>query len=228
MISDLVRYPGYKRDYRAYVVRPKVAYTSPAILLLHDRWGLTEEVREFAHRLVHEGYVVMVPDLYDGKHPQSEGEAKQWMHQLTLKDGLEEVRLALAWLRNQAYTKSHLTSVVGFEHHGTLGLLSGILPRFHPRAIVLFCSPVSQVIDQVRGLHSAVQAHFGERDRNVPRGDVEAFQMALATAGVPYEVHIYAGLKHDFVRPGSKDYSEEAARLAWERMLSFLSTQMAR
>ena len=222
MILDTVRYPGEARDYRAYVLRPQVSHTSPGILLLHDRWGITPEMEALAARLVHAGFVVMLPDLYDGRRPESDDEARQWMYQFSLEKGKEEVRLALSWLRNQAYTAEHRTAVVGFEHFGTLALLSTMLSPFTPQAAVVFCAPVGQVIGHVAQMQAAVQGHFAARDKYVPQGDVDAFRSALEQAGVVHEVYVYEGARHDFMRPDSKHHHPEAARQAWERTLAFL------
>ncbi len=226
MIIDAVRYPGRRRDYRAYVLRPQVSHTSPGILFLPDRWGWTPETEAMAARLAHAGYAVMVPDLYQGRRPQSDGEARQWMHQWSLKEGPEEVKLALAWLRNQAYTIEHRTAVIGFEHNGTLALLSATLAKFPPQAVIVFYAPVHQVIARVADIQAAVQGHFAERDSHVPQGDVEAFRSALEQVGIPHEIHVYPNTRHDFMRPGHKHYHETAAQQAWERVLAFLDTHV--
>ncbi len=226
MIRNIVRYPGTARDYRAHVVRPQVSYTSPGVVLLHDRWGVTPEMEGFAAKLAHAGFVVMLPDLYDGRRPGDDGEARQWMHRLSMEEGREEVRLALAWLRNQAYTTAHRTAVIGFEHFGLFALLGGTLSRFTPQAVVVFCTPVGQVVTQVNQLKTAVQGHFAARDKYVPQGDVDAFRTALAQAGVVHEIHVYPDVRHDFMRPDSKHYVHEVAEQAWERTIAFLKRQL--
>ncbi len=226
MVEDHVRYPGRTRDYRAIVWRPKVAHVAPGILFLPDRWGLDDVMREYVHKLVHAGYVVMAPDLYDGRQPTSDGEAKQWMHRLALKEGQEEVRLALAWLRNQAYVYEHMTAVVGFEHYGTLALLSATQERFTPRAIVAFYSPVSELIRRAGDIRAAIQGHFGEKDKVVPATDVDVFRQVLSSANVPHEIHMYPGVRHDFMRPGTKGFDESAAHQAWARLEQFLAARL--
>lgn len=226
MIVDIVRYPGHGRDYRAYVFRRQASHTSPGILLLHDRWGVTPEMESLAARLAHTGYAVMLPDLYNGRRPSSDEEARQWMYNLGLAEGQEEVRLALAWLRNQAYTTVHRTAVIGFEHFGTLGLLAATLPKFPPVAVIAFYAPVGQVIAHVSSMRSAIQAHFAGKDKHVPMGDVDAFRTTLERAGITHEVYVYEDAQHDFMRPGSTHYSPDEAKRAWERTLAFLAKHL--
>ncbi len=226
MLIDHVRYPGRKHDYRALVLRPKVALTSPGILLLHDRWGLTREAEAIAERLAHEGYVVMVPDLYDGQLPKDDGQARHMMHLLGHQEGEEEVKLALHWLRNQAYTKAHRTAIIGFEHYGTLGILAATSPKFPPSAIVVFYAPVQGILDRLGMVYSAVQGHFAARDKYVPSADVDAFQKALQDAGVVHEIYVYENVGHDFMNPRSENYDEGTATQAWQRMLTFLDAHV--
>lgn len=227
MVEDIIRYPGRTRDYQAYVVRPKVSLVAPGVLFLPDRWGPDDVMREYAHKLAHAGYAVMVPDLYNGRRPGADGEAKQWMHRLALKEGQEEVRLALAWLRNQAYVREHETAVIGFEHYGTLALLSGTLERFPPRAVVVFYSPVSDVVRQAGNMRAAVQGHFGERDKAVPSADIDVFRQVLARANIPHDIRIYPNARHDFMRPNARGYDASVARQAWEHAVDFLSKTLA-
>ena len=227
MVEDIIRYPGRTRDYRAYVVRPAPDHVAPGILFLPDRWGLDEVMRAYVHKLAHAGYVVMAPDLYDGRRPTSDGEAKQWMHRLALKEGQEEVRLALAWLRNQAYVHEHETAIVGFEHYGTLALLTAARTRVPPRAVIVFYSPVSDVVRQAGEIRAAVQGHFGARDKTVPSADIDVFRQVLARAEVAHDIHIYPDARHDFMRPNAKGYDEPTARQAWEHTMDFLSRTLA-
>lgn len=227
MVEDIIRYPGRTRDYRAYVVRPAPNHVAPGILFLPDRWGPDEVMHEYAHKLVHAGYVVMLPDLYDGHRPTADGEAKQWMHRLALKEGQEEVRLALAWLRNQAYVREHETAVVGFEHYGTLALFTGTQERFSPRAVIVFYSPLDEITSQVEQMRAAVQGHFAGRDKNISLAHLEALRDGLDQAGVPHELHVYPEARHDFMRPDTKGYDEALARQAWNRTMEFLSTHLA-
>ncbi len=226
MIVDHIRYPGQKQDYKAIVLRPKIAFTSPGILLLHDRWGPTPEMESIGERLSHEGYAVMMPDLYQGRLPRDDAEARHLMHTLGYRDGQEEVKRALHWLRNQAYTAAHRTAIVGFEHHGTLGLLAATTRKFPPRAVIIFYAPLKEMLQRAGELQAAIQGHFGEKDEHIPPADVEAFRQALANASVPGELYVYPKVGHDFMRPDREGYDQAVADRAWERMVRFLEQHL--
>ncbi|NPA91748.1 MAG: dienelactone hydrolase family protein [Chloroflexi bacterium] len=222
MVIDWIRYPGKARDYRGYVVRPKVAYTSPALLILPDRWGLSPWIKHLAERLVHEGYVVMVPDVYDGQVPREGGEARYLMEHLVEGDGRDRVVTALHWLRNQGYTRAHRTAVIGFEGLAALTPAVASAQRFPPAAVVLFYPFLQPILSQLDAWRVPVQAHFGEQDDQVPLSEVETFVRALEQAGVPHEVHIYPEARHDFFCPEAPSFFPDAAEQAWQRMLRFL------
>ncbi len=222
MVIDHIYYPGRNQDYPAYVIRPKAAYVGPAVVMLHDRQGLTEYFLAWGERLAHEGFIVMLPDLYMGRKPNDDGQAKQWMNALALKEGREAVRMAVVWLRNQAYTREHATAVIGFERNGTLGLLTTTLKRFAPRAAIAIASPVKDLIEEAKEFHAAVQLHIPEKDKTVAKNTLDTFIATLASQGIAYEVHTYPNAKHDFMCKTCEDYDAEAERQVWERTLAFL------
>ncbi len=226
MVIDWIRYPGRGRDYRGYVVRPRVALTAPAVLLLPDRWGLSPQAKRRADALAHQGYVVMVPDIYDGHVPQDEEDARHRMQLLTHRDGLDRVITAVHWLRNQAYTKAHRTAVIGFGELGAFALHAGTETVFPPVAIVLFATPVARALDLVPQLRSAVQAHFSKGDPHVALQDVQKFQEALHRHGISGEVHLYDAPVQDLLSSDASEASPEMA-LAWERTLTFLQSHFS-
>ncbi len=222
MVIDHIYYPGRHKDYPAYVIRPKVAYVGPAVVVLHNRWGITDEFLAWSEHLAHEGFIVMLPDLYQGRKPQEDGQAKQWMNALPLQEGRDAVHMAIVWLRNQAYTRAHATAVIGFERNGALGLMTATLERFGPRAVIAVASPLKDVVDLIPNFHAAVQLHLAEKDKTVDKQTLEALKNSLMSTGISHEIHIYPNTRHDFMCPGCEDYDETAARHAWERMLAFL------
>lgn len=222
MITDCVRYPGKEMDLRAFVARPDVAYTSPGIVLLHDRWGLTPEVEELAQRLALDGYVTMVPDLFRGVVPRTAERARRLVREFDEAQGVEDVRLALAWLRNQGYVKGHQVGVVGLCLGGRFALLSSTLTPNPPQVVIVYYAPVAGLADRMNGMAVPVQGHFGGKDNMVPAKDVRALAEFLDRARVPHEVYTYPRAGHDFIRPGSKSYNAAVARQAWERMVAFL------
>ncbi len=227
MVIDHIYYPGHTQDYPAYVIRPKVAYVGPAVLVLHDRRGLTDHMLKWSERLVHEGFIVMLPDLYQGAKPQDDGEARQWMNSLPSQKGQEEVRMAAVWLRNQAYTRDHAIAVLGFERFGTWGLLTANMKRFPPRAVIAISSPVKDLIAEASAFQAAVQLHWGENDKTVSRQEMDDFAAALTRAGISHEVHTYPQARHDFMCEGCDDYDAQAAQLALEHILAFLNRTIA-
>ncbi len=226
MVTDWIRYPGRIHYYRGYVVRPHVAHTAPSLLLLPNEWGVSSWIKTWADRLAHEGYNVMVPDIYDGNTPSDENEARRWLNRLFQHDGDERVLAALHWLRNQSYTRAHRTGVISFGDLGMWALRTGKEEKFPPAALILFSPPLQEIINHVAQLHSAVQCHFGGEDPNVPPDRVDALHRSLEERGVVHEIHVYPGARHDFMRQDSPHYHSKAAHEAWEHMLMFLESHL--
>jgi len=226
MITDFVHYPGGDGDHHAYVARPKVGYASPGIVLLHDRWGLTEATTELARRLAADGYVTMAPDLYHGAMPEEEEEARRLAYALAEGKGIDDVRTALYWMRNQGYVTAHLVAAVGLCAGGKLALLAASETVNAPQAVVAFYGAIAPALQRGDTFTVPVQGHFGGEDALIPADDVHALEQALTRDQVPHEIHLYPGVGHDFIRPGSPTYDQAAAEEAWGRMLTFLARHL--
>ncbi len=194
----------------------------PGILVLHPWWGLNDTIKEVCDRLAAEGFVVFAPDLYHGKLATTIAEAEQLAGEL---DGRQETVMAdiatavdLLWQRTQANYQG--IGVVGFSLGAFYALrLSGAEPA-RVCAVVLFYGTGDGDFTQASATY---QGHFAAADPYEPEENVDWLESALITAGRAATFYRYAGVGHWFFERDRMDaYSEPAARLAWERSLSFL------
>ena len=81
-----VRYPSGEETVEGYLVTPPGPGRFPALVVIHEWWGLKEETREEARRLAAEGYVTLAIDLYRGRVASDRDQAHE------LSRGLPEDR----------------------------------------------------------------------------------------------------------------------------------------
>lgn len=179
----------------AYYVRPAGDGPHPGILLIHEIFGLTPEIRAVADRMAERGYATLVPDLFHRKSIRVLCVA-QTLAALKRGQGdafgdLESARKRLA--ADPAVAGGHL-GVMGFCMGGGFALLLAARGPF--QAAGVWYGQVPEAIDAVRGACPVV-ASFGAKDGPLA-GHGERLESFLTTLGVAHDVRVYPEVGHAF------------------------------
>lgn len=195
----------------------------PAVLLLHEWWGLNKDISYLAEQLAADGYVVLVPDLFRGRLAVTVPGA--FFLRLTAPvDRIDsDLDRALLRLRDVPEVDPDRVALVGFGFGGTQAMRLGIR-REDPAAVAVFygADPVTDRREVGRlGTRGPVLGIYGERDRTIPEHRINAFQAALREAGVEEEFHLFPDQGHAFVSSASIR-RQGAAAVAWDLLRGFL------
>jgi carboxymethylenebutenolidase len=198
----------------------------PGVIVLHEWWGLTPEIREAARRIAREGYIVLAVDLYGGRTASAVPEAQTLLRGLV--DDPDRVRnnIRQAYEYLERYALAPRIGSIGWDLGGRWSLQTALMmPDKLDAAVVIYGSVETDetVLDT---LEMPILGLFGEQDRSIPVRDVQEFRAALARLGKPAEVRIYSGVDHDFFFPGTPNYSPIAADDAWLRSLMLLESAL--
>ena len=194
-----------------------------AVIILHERWGLTQHFQEMAFRVAEHGYVALVVNQYNrtGSGVASESaHADQLMAKVKLPLLMQDLTAATEYLNYQEYVKKNRIAVLGFDM-GASFALNFAASRRQIRGCIAFYGKVP--LDALATLRCPVLYHQAEHDDIVSAREVEALCEKLRAQNVKCEVHKYPGTKHGFFnisRPD--DYQPQAAEEAWQRTLTFL------
>lgn len=209
----------------AYLAQPEGAGPFPAVLMVHEWWGLNEEITEMADKLAAEGYVVLAPDTYRGETTALVPRAI-FLRVTTPEDRVDEDMLAafdyLAGLDN---VDADRIGVMGFCYGGGVALRHGVENPQIRATINLYGSTIDDpaafgaLLDDSAG---PVLGIFGAEDQQIPLARVAAFESALQAAGISHTVTIYDGVGHAFVNPESIAAGGAAAE-AWAQILAFFA-----
>jgi carboxymethylenebutenolidase len=199
----------------------------PAVLVIHEWWGLNDGVRAMADRLAGEGYIVLAVDLFGGRVAETPEEARKLvMEVLEDPDAAEEnIRQAYRFVKETAGAPR--IASLGWCFGGTWAMNAALLFPKELDAAVIYYGQVGADEQALAGLDVPILGHFGEADRSIPLDSVERFRQALEAAGVVREIRIYPGAGHAFANPSGQSYDAEAAREAWELSLAFLERHLA-
>jgi len=212
-----------------YLVRPAVARGPlPGLIVIHEWWGLNDNVRDEAARLAAEGYVVLAVDLFGGTQATEPREAMKLSQQLTANPAPAEDNL------HDAY--AYLDKVEGAPRIGTIGWCLGgrwslrtalILPDKVDATVIYYGTVKADEADLAR-LQMPVLGLFGSKDRVVPVATVTAFEASMKRLGKNPDIRMYEGADHGFANPSGTAYEAEAAEDAWRLTTAFLREHLAR
>ena len=225
----------------AYLVSPADEPPAAGLLLLHEAFGLNEDMQALAGRLAERGAAVLVPDLYwrGPDHLAGYDERAKAIAMLkTLPDDqvLEDARRGLDLLERE--TGGAPLGVAGLRIGGRYALLVAARERGRVRAAVSFygagidggtISPLWTIdaLSQIESLRTPMLLFFVGDDPTIPAREVEAIDARLRRAGAPYEIVRYPDIKPGFVFPGRDTYRAGEAADAWDRMGRFLDRALA-
>jgi carboxymethylenebutenolidase len=219
----MIEYTSGDDSARGYMALPSEA-KAPGVLLLHPWWGLNDFMKDLAERLAGEGYVVLVPDLFDGRVATTPDEAEQLVMSIAQDDVAPKVQGAAQYLRADERTTGSALGVVGFSYGASWALWLAENRPADVAATVLFYG--SYALDFVN-VRSTFLGHFAESDPHEPVESVRETEERLLAAGRSVTFHVYPGTGHWFFESDRLDaYHPSAAQLAWERTVSFLKRQL--
>ncbi len=221
---------------RGYLARPRTSDTAGAaevggagkagLLVIHEWWGLNDNVRAMTERFAGEGYTALAVDLYEGESATDRDGAMGLMRgTLERTERLEEnLRQAATFLREKAGV-SRIGSV-GWCFGGGWSLRTALHLGSGLDAAVIYYGRVTSSAEELEPLTAPVLGHFGSLDRGIPLEGVEEFERALAALGKDATIHVYDGADHAFANPSGQRYDSDAAELAWSRTLEFFAEHL--
>jgi carboxymethylenebutenolidase len=203
------------RSAKAALALPKAP--GPAILLLHEWWGLNDQVKSVARELAEAGYVALALDLYDGKIATDADTAGKYMAALERTIAMDLMGAAIDWLRRHPKSTGKV-GTVGWCMGGGLSLDASIARPVD--ASVIYYGRVDHPMAELQKLKGPVMGHFAERDAWINHAMVDPFEASMKKAGRPLDLHWYEA-DHAFGNPTGANFQKPEAELAWRRTLEF-------
>ncbi|MEX0807892.1 MAG: dienelactone hydrolase family protein [Dongiaceae bacterium] len=196
----------------------------PAILLLHEWWGLNDEVKAVAHELAEAGYVALALDLYDGKVAKDADTAGKYMGALDRAVAMDLMGAAIDWLRQHPKSTGKV-GTLGWCMGGGLSIDASIARPVD--ATIAYYGRVDHPIEELKKLKGPVLGHFAERDQWIDHAMVDPFEAAMKKAGRPLDLHWYEA-DHAFSNPTGANFQKPESERAWQRTLDFFRKHLGR
>ncbi len=228
---------------RAYLARPKAPGTYPAVIVLHEAFGLVEHERDVARRFANAGFIALAPDVYSRiGAPQNASdmtEVRAKMFGLTDAQLVRDFEAAAAFVRAQPGASGKL-GCVGFCVGGRWTLLfacssgkldaaidcwGGFITRATPDAATTPARP-TPVIDLAANLHCPLYIVCGEEDQNPTPADAAELGKRLERAGKQFQLEVFKNAGHAFFADYRPSYRETPAFDLWPKMVAFFRAHL--
>src|ERR1035438_27192 len=195
----------------------------PALVVVHEWWGLNDWVKDQASKLADQGYVSLAVDLYRGKVATTPDEAHEIMRGVPEDRAKRDLHAAVEFLKSQSTVRKDRLGAVG----GCMGggyALDGALQEPDLAATVINYGHLATDPEALKKINSPILGLFGGQDRGITPDDVHKFEQQLKQQGKKVDIKIYDNAGHAFENPNNKDgYRAADAADAWKRTVDFLA-----
>lgn len=198
----------------------------PALIVIHEWWGLNDNVRAMADRLAAEGYMVLAVDLYGGRTADTPEAARQLMLGVVEdpESARDNLRMAYEFLSTAGAPR---IGSLGWCFGGAWSLNAAELLGDDLDAAVVYYGQVTDDESRLAEVSAPVLGLFAAEDRGIKVDSVNAFREVMERLEKPHEIHIYPGVGHAFANPTGRNYNADAAQDAWVKTLDFLERYMS-
>jgi carboxymethylenebutenolidase len=219
--TEMVSYKSGNETVSGYLALPEGAGKHPAIIVIHEFWGLNDWVKEQAQKYAAQDYVALAVDLYRGQVAKTPDEAHILMRGLPDDRALRDLEAAFAYLASRPDVDAGKIASIGWCMGGGWSIkLAEDQPKLAAFVVNYGALPTDPVI--IAKIKAPMLGNFGAEDKGIPPESVKAFEAAIKAAGKNPDIKIYDGAGHAFQNPNNKDgYRAEATADSEKRITAF-------
>jgi carboxymethylenebutenolidase len=213
---------AYYGDTKGFLAKPTVSGNFPAVVMIHEWWGLNDNIKVMAEKLASHGYVVLAVDLYNNQVGTTSEEARQLMTSFDSSEGIKNMNSAVAYLESN-YPSEKIGSI-GWCFGGGQSLSLAVNSNLDA-TVMYYGQPIT---DEEKLSHIAwpLLGIFAEEDQGIPPQTVKEFEDRLDEVGITNEIFIYPGVNHAFANPSGSSYAPDAAKDAWAKTVKFFDENL--
>ena len=222
--AQKLTFPGHDRELEAFYARPEGEGPFPAVVVIHEIFGLNENIRDIAARFAGEGYAALAVDLFAGRNralcmAQMMG---GMLFNALEHGGVKNLKAALSFLSIQPDVDPEHVGAIGFCMGGGLAIAWACTDD-RLGAIAPFYGMNPRPLEAVKRACPVVGSY---PEKDFTAGAAKKLDAKLSDANIPHDIKIYEGAKHSFFNDQGGAYDAAASADAWRRTLEFFGTHL--
>ena len=211
----------------AYVSRPAKKKRAPAVLVIHEVFGLNDHIKSIADRIAGAGYVAIAPNFFArASDPPKDASDVQAVRRAAASIPPEaanrDMQAALDFIKRDKAVIPRLASI-GFCMGGGFSYRLAAYTEDLAGAVIFYGRTPLELVPQIK---CPLLGNFGETDNGIPPDKVQEWVDALKKAGKSIDAKIYPGAGHGFFNDTGQRYNAAAAADAWQRTLKFFRERL--
>jgi carboxymethylenebutenolidase len=224
---------SYYDNTTGYLVYPELSNTTqqqqqlllPAVIMIHEWWGLNEHIKNQADILAKEGYVVLAVDLYRGEVATDINRAMERASSVRNNpvSAIDNLQSAMNYVKSLKMVDGSRIASLGWCFGGDWSLQLALNSAENPLAatVIYYGRPVTDTAS-ISSIDWPILGIFGDQDQAIPVESVQQFASALNASGITNEIYLYEGVGHAFANPSGDNYAPKETADAWQKTMAFL------
>jgi carboxymethylenebutenolidase len=204
---------------------PDDGWPHPGVVVIHEAYGLNDNIRDICQRFAGEGYAALGVDLFAGRS-RAVCMARRlggWLMGALDDFGVRDLKAALERLASLPEVDRERIGAIGFCMGGMYAITWACTDN-RLRAIAPYYGSAPRRTAALRRLCPVVGSWPA---RDITSGAAGTLEVALSAAGVPHDLRLYPGTKHSFFNDRGATYDAAASAGSWQRVLAFFAEHLA-
>jgi carboxymethylenebutenolidase len=225
VVEQSISYKSGNHQLDGYLARPEGDGLFPGIIVIHEAFGLTENIKDIARRFAATGYMALAVDLFSGRNTAVcmfrlfNGLIFNSLNHFGIKD----LKAALNYLTEQPGLDRERVGAIGFCLGGSLAIAWSCADN-RLKAIAPFYAMNPRPLEVVRRMCPVVGS-YPDKDFTTSRG--KKLDVELDHYNIQHDIKIYPDSKHSFFNDKGTRYNAAASEDAWQRILTFFQQHIS-
>src|SRR6266566_9452993 len=223
-VAHMTSFQSGSRQLEGYMARPEGDGPFPGIVIIHEIFGLNENMKDISRRFAAQGYDALAVDLFAGRNRAicmvrlMGGLLLNPLH----NSGIHDLKAALTFLSEQPGVDASRLGAVGYCMGGSF-VIAWACTDDRLKAIAPYYAVNPRPLKAVARLCPVVGS-YPDKDFTTSAG--HKLDVELDRYHVPHDIKIYPGAKHSFFNDTIRNYNESAAQDSWGRVLAFFEEHL--
>lgn len=221
-----VSYKSGDETVQGILYKPRGKGPFPALIVIHEWWGLNDWVKEQASKLADQGYEALAIDLYRGKVATTPETAHELMRGVPDDRARRDLHAAFEFLESQPNVNKKRIGAIGWCMGGGYALDVALDEPSLAADVINYGHLVTDPVE-IKKINAPILGLFGAQDQGITPDDVHKFEAAMKQQGKKIEIKIYEDAGHAFENPSNKTgYRAADAADAWQRTVNFFAENL--